>query len=291
MVKAKNNGQVKSSLAKRNIQKFAKNRMAVVGLIGLVIIIFMCVFAPLFTEYDPTLIDPAIRSQPPSDAHILGTDRLGRDIFARILYGGRYSIAIGVVAALAVNLVGCIFGCVSGFFGGKVDSILVSIQEFFSIFPSILLMILAVSIIGPGVQVMIGVWVLTGWGGTMRMVRGKIMSLKQEPFVESCRANGVSNWSIMFRHMLPNTLGPIIVNIAGGVAGYMISEAGLSYLGLGVPESIPTWGNIINAAKRLDIIQTEPMLWVAPGVAMCLFLLCVNFFGNGLRDALDPTAK
>lgn len=291
MITANQTKKVKSSLSKRNLQKFCKNRMAVVGAIIMFLMILACICAPLLTPHDPTKFNVLLRSAKPSAEHLLGCDRLGRDIFARLLYGGRYSIYIGFVAAVLSTIVGCIFGCISGFYGGKVDSVLVTIQEFFSIFPGLLLMMLAIAIFGQGVPVMIGVWVVTGWGGTMRMVRSRIMSLKQEPFVESCRANGVSSASIMFRHMIPNTLGPIIVYLVGAVASYMISEAGLSYLGLGVPASTPTWGNIINAAKSLDVIQRDPMLWLAPGITMCVFLLCVNFFGDGLRDALDPTAK
>lgn len=150
---------------------------------------------------------------------------------------------------------------------------------------------LCIGFMGKSVRNLLLIFTFTGWPGVMRIVRGRILSLKQEPYVESCRANGISGLSIMFHHLLPNTLGPIIVNTTMNVAGYILSEAGLSYLGLGVPDNVPTWGNIINAAKRLDIIQNLPMLWLAPGLAICLFVLCVNFFGDGLRDALDPTTK
>ena len=282
---------VKSSLAKRNIQKFVRNRMAVIGMVGIAIILFCCIFAPLLTPHDPEFMDPSNRSADPDDVHILGTDKAGRDVFARLLYGGRYSIFIGVTASLCVNIVGCIFGCVAGYFGGKIDKVLVTIQEFFSIFPSTLLYILVIAIFDRSIAVMIGVWTFCGWGGMMRIVRGKIMSLKNEPFVESCRANGVSSASIMFRHMIPNAMGPIIVNVTMNVAGYMLAEAGLSYIGLGVPINTPTWGNIINAAKSILVIMGEPILWLGPGIAMCATILCINFIGDGLRDALDPTSK
>ena len=283
--------QAKSSLAKRNVQKFMKNRMAIVGFIGLSVIVIACIFASLLTSYDPTLIDPAIRDMSPCWEHPLGTDRLGRDILARILYGGRWSIMIGVTAALGANALGAALGCIAGFYGGKVDKALVAIQEFFSIFPSTLLIMLCVGFMGKSVRNLLLIFIITGWPGVMRIVRSRILSVKQEPFVESCRVNGIGGASIMFRHLLPNTMGPIIVNITMNVAGYILTEAGMSYLGLGVPETIPTWGNIINAAKRLDIVQNLPMLWVAPGIAICLFVLSINFFGDGLRDALDPSSK
>lgn len=280
-----------SSLTKRSLQRFAQNKLAVAGAIGLILIVLACACAPLLTHYDPGFIDPANRSLAPSKEHLLGTDRVGRDIFARILYGGRWSIFIGIAAAVGANLLGAALGAVSGFYGGKVDRILIAIQEFFQIFPQLLLVVLFVGFIGKGVGNLLLIWTFTGWGSIMRITRSRVLSLKQEPFIESCRANGIGSLSIMFHHILPNTMGPIIVNATMNIGGYILSEAGLAYLGLGVPDSLPTWGNIINAAKRLDIVQTDPLLWIAPGVAICLVVLCVNFFGDGLRDALDPSSR
>lgn len=280
-----------SSLTKRSLQRFAQNKLAVAGAIGLILIVLACACAPLLTHYDPGFIDPANRSLAPSKEHLLGTDRVGRDIFARILYGGRWSLFIGFAAAVGANLLGAALGAVSGFYGGKVDRILIAIQEFFQIFPQLLLVVLFVGFIGKGVGNLLLIWTFTGWGSIMRMTRSRVLSLKQEPFIESCRANGIGSLSIMFHHILPNTMGPIIVNTTMNIAGYILAEAGLAYLGLGVPDSMPTWGNIINAAKRLDIVQTDPLLWIAPGVAICLVVLCVNFFGDGLRDALDPSSR
>lgn len=280
-----------SSLTKRSLQRFAQNKLAVAGAIGLILIVLACACAPLLTHYDPGFIDPANRSLAPSKEHLLGTDRVGRDIFARILYGGRWSLFIGFAAAVGANLLGAALGAVSGFYGGKVDRILVAIQEFFQIFPQLLLVVLFVGFIGKGVGNLLLIWTFTGWGSIMRITRSRVLSLKQEPFVESCRANGIGSLSIMFHHILPNTMGPIIVNATMNIGGYILAESGLAYLGLGVPDSLPTWGNIINAAKRLDIVQTDPLLWIAPGVAICLVVLCVNFFGDGLRDALDPSSR
>ncbi len=279
------------SLQKRNFQKFAKNRMAVVGAVVLVVICLACLFAQYITPYDPTFIDPPNRELPPSWEHLFGTDRVGRDIFTRVLYGGRMSILIGVSSAIGATLVGAILGCIAGYYGGKVDSSLVAAQEFFSIFPQFLLMLLCVAYVGRSVTAMIIIFIFTSWPGTMRIVRSRVLSLKQEPFVESCRANGVSSFSIMFHHILPNTLGPIIVQATLSIAGFILSEAGLSFINMGVPETVPTWGNIINAARRIDIIQNMPMLWLAPGIAICLFVLSINFFGDGLRDALDASSQ
>lgn len=281
----------KSSLAKRSLQKFCKNPLAIIGLLGIVIIVTMCICAPLLTDWDPNKIDLTMRNLPASSEHPLGTDRNGRDMWARVLYGGRWSLFLGFAASIGVNLLAAILGCVAGFFGGKVDRALVTVQEFLSLFPTTLVFILVSGIIGENIGFVLMVWILTGWGGTMRIVRSKIMSLKQEPFIESCRANGISNTSIMFHHMVPNTLGPIILNVTMNVGGYILSEAGLTYLGIGIPASIATWGNILNGAKRLDVLMTQPMLWMAPGAAILLVTLCINFFGDGLRDAMDSTTR
>ena len=286
------NKPIKSSLAKRRLQSFARDKMAVVGVIGMAIITLLCICAPLLTPYDPGRMNLKEMNLPMSPEHPLGTDTVGRDVLARLLYGGRWSIAIGVIASLCVNTVGAMLGAIAGFFGGWVDKVLVTIQEYISFFPQILLILLFISIFGEAnVMLLILIWTCTGWGGTMRIVRGRIMSLKQEPYIESCRANGISSASIMFHHMIPNTMGPIIVNVVGNVSGYMLQEAALAYLGLGLPAKIPTWGNIINAAKNIGIIDAYPVLWLAPGITICLFVLCVTFFGNGLRDALDPTSR
>ncbi len=283
---------VKSSLSKRRIQSFMRDKMAVICFFGMVIMILMCICAPLLTPYDPAKIVLADKNLPVSSEHPLGTDTMGRDVFARILYGGRWSMAIGLIGSLCTISVGAILGCVAGFFGGIVDKILITIQEYLSFFPQILTIMLFVGVFGgASVPLLIIIWATTGWGGTMRIVRARILALKQEPYIESCRANGIGSRSIMFHHMLPNTLGPVIINVVGAISGYILQEAALAYLGLGLPPDVPTWGNIINAAKNLTIVQQYPMLWLAPGIAISLFSLCSAFVGNGLRDALDPTSR
>lgn len=279
----------KKLLQTRGVQKLLANKLAMVGFVMLVTIILLCALAPVITQHDPTKLNPAIKNSPFSAEHLLGTDQLGRDMLARILYGGRISIAIALTSALLTNLLGVILGCVSGYYGGKIDSALLYIGEILSCFPQLILCMLVISFLGQSVFWLIAIFVFTGWVGTMRMVRSRILSLKEEPYVDSCRVNGVGGLSIMFRHLLPNTVGVITVNITMSVANYVLAEAGLSFLGLGVNPSIPTWGNIINAAKNLSIMLDTPMLWVIPGVAISLFVLSCNFFGDGLRDALDVT--
>lgn len=284
----KRNSKARSSLARRSWQRFFQNKAAVAGGVVLTLILVLCVFAPLFTPYDPAYADVSQKLMPISAAHPLGTDRLGRDLFARLLYGGRYSMFIGLAGAVGASVIGVVLGCIAGWFGRRIDRALLSISELFSVFPQMLLILLCVALMGQSVANMIWVFVLTGWSGVFRIVRSRILSLREEPFVESCVANGISGGSIMFRQLLPNTIGPVIVHTTLATAGFILAEAGLSFLGMGVPNDLPTWGNIINAAKRIDVIVNQPMQWVAPGVAISLFVLSINFLGDGLRDAFDP---
>ena len=267
------NKKSRNTQGMRQWKKFKRNKMAVIALIVLGILIFASAFAPLLTSYDPEAISLTERTLAPSKTHLLGTDKVGRDVFTRLLYGGRISI---------------LMGCLGGYFGGLLDRFLLRLSELFTTFPQTILVLILVAFMGQGVWNLFIVFWCTGWMGTYRMTRAKILSLREETYVLACQAFGISNRSIMFRHILPNAAGPVIVNITLSTAGYVLQESALSFLGLGVPSSTPTWGNIFNAAKALDVVQAYPWLWLAPGIAISLFVLSVNIIGDGLRDALDP---
>lgn len=278
----------KSSLAKRNVEKLLRNKLAVIGFAIVVLMILACLFAPLLTQFLPDQSDLTSRGDAPSMQHILGTDRLGRDVFARLLYGGRISILIGLSGAIGGMVIGVVLGSICGYFGGWIDKLLVKLAELVSSIPQLLLVLVLVVIAGQGTWNLIGVFVATGWIATFRLVRGRFFSIREENYVDACRAFGIGSGSIMFRHILPNCLGPVVVQMTLNTAGFIIQEAGLSYLGLGVPSSIATWGNIINAAKDVSAVTNTPWLWLAPGLTISLFVLGVNFLGDGLRDVLDP---
>ena len=277
-----------SSLLYRNMKRLLKNKLAVMGIIIILIFIILAVFAPLFTSFKPNTIDLNAVGASPSSTHIFGTDKLGRDVFARILYGGRTSITVGVLSALSGSLIGVVFGCVAGYFGGKIDSLFIRLSEILQTFPQMILILIMVAIMSQGVQNLIIIFSITGWMTTFRMIRNEFMVLREETYVEVNKAFGISDVTIMFKQILPNTLSPIIVSTTINSAGFILSEAGLSYLGLGVPNTVATWGNIMNAAKSLDVIANNWWLWVIPGITISLFVLAVNFFGDGLRDVLDP---
>lgn len=278
----------KSSLLYRNMKRLLKNKLAVMGIVIILIFLILAVFAPLFTSFDPNTIDLNAVGASPSSTHIFGTDKLGRDVFARILYGGRTSITVGVLSALSGSLIGVVFGCVAGYFGGKIDALFIRLSEILQTFPQMILILIMVAIMSQGVQNLIIIFSITGWMTTFRMIRNEFMVLREETYVEVNKAFGISDVTIMFKQILPNTLSPIIVSATINSAGFILSEAGLSYLGLGVPNTVATWGNIMNAAKSLDVIANNWWLWVIPGVTISLFVLAVNFFGDGLRDVLDP---
>ena len=277
-----------SSLTKRNLEKFSRHKLALLGLGILVVMILLCVLAPVLTPYDPTKISLTDRTQIPNAQHLFGTDKIGRDVFARILYGGRISILIGLSGALGGMVLGILLGSMCGYFGGWLDAVVVKIAELVSIVPQILLVLVLVTILGQGIQNLVYVFVCTGWVATFRMVRGRFFSLREEGFVEACRAFGVNSLSIAFKHILPNCLGPVVVQLTLNTAGFILQEAALSFIGLGVPSSVPTWGNIMNAAREIIVISNYPWLWIPPGITIALFVLGVNFFGDGLRDVLDP---
>ena len=282
------NKKSRNTQGMRQWKKFKRNKMAVIALIVLGILIFASAFAPLLTSYDPEAISLTERTLAPSKTHLLGTDKVGRDVFTRLLYGDRISILIGLTGALGGAIIGAALGCLGGYFGGLLDRFLLRLSELFTTFPQTILVLILVAFMGQGVWNLFIVFWCTGWMGTYRMTRAKILSLREETYVLACQAFGISNRSIMFRHILPNAAGPVIVNITLSTAGYVLQESALSFLGLGVPSSTPTWGNIFNAAKALDVVQAYPWLWLAPGIAISLFVLSVNIIGDGLRDALDP---
>lgn len=277
----------RSSNSKRQFQKLLANKLSLVGFIILVVITLMCTFAFLLTKWDPSFIDMSLRYAEPSSEHILGCDQSGRDVWARVLYGGRISIAIGIVCSVLANVLGAVVGCVSGYYGGKLDQALVFVKEIFGCFPTTMIVLVVMGLSGQGVLVMCTIFVLTGWPSTMSYVRSRMLSLKTETFVENLRSTGVGSISIMFRHLLPNTLGVFIINITTNIGGYVLSEAGLSFLGLGVPKGIPTWGNMLNAARSFTVMSEHPLLWIIPGIAVSLFALGAHFLGDGLRDVFD----
>ncbi len=275
----------------RAVRKLLSNRLAILGLFIFGTILLASTFAPLLTVHEPQKIDLRSMLQAPSTEHWFGTDRTGRDVFARVLYGGRISILVGLGSAVLGAIIGVAIGAYTAYRGGWVDAIALRASEIFMAFPQIILVLLLVSIAGQSLFNLIAIFTLTGWSGPYRMTRAQILSIREEEYVQALQSFGVSTTKICYKHMLPNALGPIVVNITLTTAMLILAEAGLSFLGLGVPLSIPTWGNILNVAQDLRILQNNWWMWLPVGAVISLFVLSVNFIGDGLRDSTDPTMQ
>jgi peptide/nickel transport system permease protein len=284
-------GLLKTSTGNRALRKMMSNRLAMVGLIIFSIILLSSIFAPLLTSHDPQKIDLRSMLNSPSWDHIFGTDRTGRDVFARILYGGRVSILVGLGSALLSAVIGVGIGCYTGDRGGWIDVVALRVSEIFMSFPQIILVLLLVSIVGQSLINLIIIFVLSGWGSMYRLSRARMLSLREEEYVQALQSFGVSTVKICYKHILPNALGPIMVNVTLTTAMFILAEAGLSFLGLGVPLSIPTWGNILNVAQDLRVLQNNWWMWLPVGLVISLFVLSVNFIGDGLRDSTDSTLQ
>lgn len=265
-----------------------RNRLAVAGLVMVTIIVLMSICAPFITRYEYDAIDLKLSARPPSLEHIMGTDRLGRDIFCRLLYGGRISLLVAVSGMFLTCLIGISMGALAGYFGGKLDVVFVKLGEIFLSVPQILLILTIASIFGPSTTNLILFLGLTSWSGLFRITRGQYLSVKNRDFIQAARSLGVKDFFIMFKHILPNSVAPIVVNATLLIAQLILIEAGLSFLGLGVQQPTPSWGNILTAAQRLQVITNEPWQWVPAGGLISIMVLSVNFLGDGLRDALDP---
>lgn len=286
-IKAQNKS-ASSSLLKKNIRKFLNNKLAVFGLIVVVFMTLACIAGAIFqVDYaTPNLTSMKVA---PDSAHWFGTDTIGRDLYARVLFGGCYSILIGVFCAVLSSVIGAVLGAIAGYFGGKVDAVIVRISEVFQAFPQLVLVMMLVAILNKrGLGNLLFIFVVTGWMTTFRMVRNEFMSLKGETYVKVCEAFGMKRSNIMFNQILPNVMSPIIVSTTTNVAFFILQEASLSFIGLGVADSTPTWGNILNAAKSVSVVTNQWWIWVFPGLAISLFVLAINFLGDGLRDVLDP---
>ncbi len=281
----------KQKKVNRYLRKFMNNKLAVAGVIVFVIILIACFAAPLFTKYDPGTIDVLNRLQPPTKEHILGTDKLGRDVFTRLLYGGQVSIVVGLGSALGAAFIGVTLGCYAGYKGGLLDNLIMRVSELMMSFPRIILVLLLVTIVGQSLSNLLIIFICTGWASMYRMARAQMLSLREEEYVQALKAFGINDFVIAFKHMLPNALGPISVNITLSTAMFILQETALSYLGLGVPLDISTWGNILNAAQDLRILKESYWMWLPVGLTISLFVLSVNFIGDGLRDSTDPTQQ
>jgi peptide/nickel transport system permease protein len=273
-------------------REFKKNRPAVLGLYLMVALYLVTLLAPYLTSYDPTeIVDDilSVRHLAPSGEHLLGTDKYGRDVFTRILYGARISLSIGFIAVAISITLGTLVGAVSGYFGGVVDTLLMRFVDTLISFPRLVLLITVIALFQPSILVVVIVLGLTLWPSTARIVRSEVLSLREREFIEAARALGLGSPRIILRHIIPNVMGPVIVAATLGLGNIILIEAGLSFLGLSVPPPTPSWGTIINDGREFLL----EAWWVStfPGLAIVFTVVSFNLLGDGLRDALDPRLR
>ena len=281
----------KRSQAASILRRFLKNKPAILGTILFVTMVLLAVCAPLFADYeaDAITMNMSERLMRPCSEHIFGTDSSGRDMFARIIYGGRISLFVGV-ASVSISLVaGLIIGSCAGYFGGKVDNILMRIMDVFLAIPSLLMSITIVAVLGPSMANLLLAMSLSSIPRFSRIVRSSILSIRGQDYIEAARACGTSNARIILRHVLPNAIGPIIVQASLNVATAVITVSSLSFIGLGISPPTPEWGSML--AEGREQMRYYPHLVLIPGLAIICTVMALNLIGDGLRDALDPKMK
>jgi len=272
---------------KKTKNKFKKNKLALFGIVIILIMFFVGIFAPVLSPYNPNKINvDDIFLSPFQNNHILGTDSLGRDVLSRIIWGTRVSIKVGFVATGISIMIGIFIGSIAGYYGKKIDSVLMRFVDMMLCFPSFFLILSVVAITKPcitNIMIIIG---LTSWMGIARLVRGEFLSLKEREFTQAAKIMGASNMRIIFRHILPNAMAPVYVAATFGIAGAILTESALSFLGLGVQPPTSSWGNLLSTGK--STIEFAWWITAFPGLAILITVLSYNLLGEGLRDILDP---
>src|SRR5699024_4681884 len=272
-----------------SLRRFFKNKLAVLGLVIFIFMVCVAIFAPFFAEHSPTQTDLLKVEQSPSSEHILGTDSSGRDNFSRLVYGSRISITIGVAAMLFTVVIGVTLGSLSGYYGGIIDGIIMRAADLVLALPFIVLALTIISIVE---RVTIGIFItiiaLTTWPTLTRIIRGSFLCLREQEFIQGAKALGATDFQIIRKHFLPNAVGPIIVNATLLMATMIIAESALSFVGMGIPQPTPTWGNMLTEAQNIRILRNHPEAWIPPGLSILVTVLAINFIGDGLRDAFDP---
>ncbi len=269
-------------------QRFSQHKPAMIGLLVLIAEIFLVVFLPILMNLDQSTTDyDVLFGSPPSGKHILGTDDIGRDIFARFIYGGRVSLSVGILSAIISMLVGVPLGLIAGYYRGFWETLIMRSADTFMSFPAMILIMVLVSVLGPSVITIILVIGILGWPRFARLIYGNVLSASSMDYVEAARAIGTKNGSILLKYILPNTFAPVLIAFTFRAAQAIITESALSFLGMGVQAPQASWGNILYDAQSISVLSQRPWLWVPPGIALVITVLSINFIGDGVRDALD----
>ncbi len=273
------------------LKRFLRHRLAMVGLLVIGLIALLSVLAPLIAPTDPLKVDLAFFRKPPGPGHPLGTDSAGRDVLSRLLFAGQVSLTVGLVAALVSTTIGLLLGSLAGMYAGWVDAVIMRATDVVLSFPVLVVILTVVALVGPSMQTIILGIGLFYWPTACRIVRGLALTLREQDFFLAARALGATQSQVIVRHLVPSVLSPLTVTATFAVAQAILLEAALSFLGLGVRPPQPSWGNMLNEAQSLTILESMPWLWLPPGLAIAVTVLAINFIGDGLRDALDPRQR
>lgn len=288
---------IRETLAQRELpmrtlvwRRFKRHKLAMVSSIMLLLVVLMAAFADFVARQSPYFMDYDLVLAPPDSQHFLGTDNYGRDVWARLCHGARISLSVGVVAVLISQVLGISLGSIAGYYGHAIDTVIMRITDIMLCFPWLVFMLVLAATFGPGLSRTMLAIGITSWPGLARLVRGEFLSLRERDFVLAARCLGVPDRWLVLRHILPNVVPYLVVNATFGIAGAIMAEASLSFLGLGVTIPTPSWGNMLTAAQSIRVLTEGPWFWLPPGLAISLTILAINFIGDGLRDALDPRA-
>ena len=277
-----------NSYLKDVFRRFSKHKLAMVSLVLLIMEILLVIALPKFLHLDPYTSDyNTLFGAGPSGAHCLGSDDIGRDNFARFLYGGQVSLLVGIVSAIISLLVGVPLGLIAGYYRGAIETVIMRLADIFMSFPSMVLILVLVSVLGPSVATVTIVIGVLGWPRFARTIYGNVLSARESEYVEAARAIGTRDGAIMMKYILPNTFAPVLIAFTFRAAQAIITESSLSFLGMGVQAPMASWGNILYQAQSISVLAAKPWLWMPPGIALLVTILCINFLGDGIRDALD----
>ena len=283
---------MKKILTNQAVKKFMHNRKAVLGLIIVCFLVLAVILIPIFMKLDPYTTDRAVGfNKAPCSGHPLGTDDVGRDLFARLLYGGRISLFVGIMSTIISVLIGIPLGLIAGYFRGIAETVIMRVADAFMSFPTMVLILVLVAVFGPSILTVTVVIGVLGWTAIAKLIYGNVLSIREREYIQATKAIGMSTPKILLSEVLPNAIPPVWANISFRVAGAILTESSLSFLGMGVQTPQASWGNIIFAAQNLLVLTARPWVWFPPGICIILVVVGFNFIGEGVRDALDPKTK
>ena len=283
---------MKKILSNQAVKKFMHNRKAVLGLIIVCFLVLAVILIPIFMKLDPYTTDRAVGfNKAPCSGHPLGTDDVGSDLFARLLYGGRISLFVGIMSTIISVLIGIPLGLIAGYFRGIAETVIMRVADAFMSFPTMVLILVLVAVFGPSILTVTVVIGVLGWTAIAKLIYGNVLSIREREYIQATKAIGMSTPKILLSEVLPNAIPPVWANISFRVAGAILTESSLSFLGMGVQTPQASWGNIIFAAQNLLVLTARPWVWFPPGICIILVVVGFNFIGEGVRDALDPKTK